>query len=1317
MDAAAALIGGSFLSALFDVLFDRMASPELLHFIRGHKLNHGMLNKLEMILNSVCGVLDDAEEKQISKPSVKRWLDDLKDATLEADDLLDEISYEFKRLELEPYLGSQSTTTAEKVRNFISQRSFREGTNTKLRGILETLEDLVTQKDVLGLIEGIARKPSSQNRTTTSLTDGSTVYGRENDVEAIVHSLLSNVTTGGSNGDVGLIPIVGMGGIGKTTIAQLLYKDSRVQKWFEQRAWVCVSAEFDVYKVSKDILEEVCGRSSGSTTLNQLQLGLEKAFEGQRCLLVLDDVWHDKCVADWVNLLKPLQSMAPGSMIIATTRSHSVVSVLRTVPTIKMLPPHNLQILDDEDCWSLIAKTAFDGGYSSVRMADLEGIGREIMKKCNGLPLAAKTLGCLLRADADVDKWQNILKSNIWDSTNDGSILPALILSYRYLPLHLKPCFVYCAIFPKDYEFEKEELVRLWMAEGFVIQSKGSREMEDTCSEYFNDLVSRSFFQQSSEHQMCFKMHDLIHDVAKYIAGEFCHRMEDAKSCKVSGRTRHLSYARAELDTSIIWEGINKAKHLRTLLPVDWSKWCSYETESMDDKVLQNIFLKLTRLRVLSLSGYRMTRLPDAIGDLKHLRYLNFSLAVFHKLPDSLCSLYNLEILILHKCKNIQALPDMIHKLKQLQIMDVSGTQIRKLPDSFFCLINLCSLDVTETLLQEMPPEMSNLANLRNLTDFVCGDHRGSGSGIKEMGSLQYLSGTLRIWNLQNVTDSQSAFEASLKTKKHISRLELRWNGDTDDSLHERAVLKNLQPHMNLEHLLIEDYGGTSFPGWVGRSSFTHLLSIELNGCKYCSSLPPLGQLTSLRKLSIKAFVEVVTVGPEFYGTTKIPFGSLKTLIFEQFPEWTEWIPYDGGQAFPVLEELFIKHCPSLGKTLPSHFPSLERLEIRGCPELRLASVPWASNIISMRLKDDSRDVWLEMLTHGVHRLRVQVAQDLLDDMELVLDLSNTLQEIMVRDCNSFRYMPLEFFPKLKVVSINGCQSLVSLWRPDAAKTSDSLEHLKFLEISKCPNLISFPVGRLHAPNMTQLILCDCTSLKSLAEPMHSLLPSLVELFLDNCPKLESFPEGGLPRNLQTLNINGCDKLIAGWRKWDLQLLSSLLNLVIGQNEELESLPLERILPCSLNSLKIRNLQNLRSLGEGQHHISIKKLEIKDCPLLESFCVGGLFSSLVSLEIKGCDKLIAGRTGWHLQSICNLEELHLSANDNMESFPDEMLLPTTLTSIFLWNLPNLSCLNYHKLQHLTSLRELKSWNCPKLEYVPPVDGLPSSLSSLHINNY
>ena len=151
--------------------------------------------------------------------------------------------------------------------------------------------------------------------------------------------------------------------------------------------------------------------------------------------------------------------------------------------------------LSVEDYWSLFAKHAFGKGESSPH-PKLEEIGKEIVKKCKGLPLAAKTLGAALYSELLVKEWENVLNSKMWDFPND-EILSALRLSYSLLPSQLKRCFAYCTIFPKDYEFEKENLMLLWMAEGFLQHTNDMKTMEEVRDGYFLDLVSRSFFQKS----------------------------------------------------------------------------------------------------------------------------------------------------------------------------------------------------------------------------------------------------------------------------------------------------------------------------------------------------------------------------------------------------------------------------------------------------------------------------------------------------------------------------------------------------------------------------------------------------------------------------------------------------------------------------------------------------------------------------------------------------------------------------------------------------------------------------------------------------
>ncbi|KAG5254805.1 disease resistance RPP13 protein [Salix suchowensis] len=703
---AGAVAGGSFLSALLQVLFDRMASREFVDFFKGQRLSDELLRRLKTTMRTINRLLDDDEEKQIINRDLQVWLDDLKDAVYEADDFLDEIAYEGLRSEIE---------TCPQTDNIAIIMNMK----VELEKILDRLEDLVEQKDVLGSGEKIGEKHET---ATTSLVDESAVFGRNNDKDDIVTLLLSDNAYGRS---LGVIPIVGMCGVGKTTLAQLVYNDSRVQEWFDLKTWVCVSEEFSAFKINKDILKELGSKNCDTKTQNQLHLELKKELEGKKYLLVLDDV-RDAKYDDWDILLKPLKFGAQGSKIIVTTQRKRVASVFTSAP------PYHLKELTDDDCWYLFEKHAFDYGDSSAH-PELEGIGRKIVRKCKGLPLAVKSFAGLLRSERELQEWEKILRSNLWDLQNNN-ILPALRLSYHYLPKHLKRCFSYCSIFPKGCEFKQEEMVHLWMAEGFLIHLKSNQKMKEVGDEYFSDLVSRSFFQQSSSHPSCFVMHDLINDFAKLVAGEFCNTLDDAKGLKLAKKTRHLSYVRAKHGNLKEFEGTYERKVLRTFLLMEQS----WELDQNENGAIHDLLPTLTRLRVLSLSQY--SYLPDSIGNLKHLRYLNLFKASLKNLHAIIHALYNLQTLILRECKDLVELPNSIGKLKHLQHLDLSATSIRKLPN---CVIGLCNL---ETLilrqckdLTVLPTNMASLMNLHHL------DTRET--NLKEM--------PLQMVNLKNLLDIQ----------------------------------------------------------------------------------------------------------------------------------------------------------------------------------------------------------------------------------------------------------------------------------------------------------------------------------------------------------------------------------------------------------------------------------------------------------------------------------------------------------------------------------------------------------------------------------
>ncbi|XP_060669350.1 putative disease resistance RPP13-like protein 1 [Ziziphus jujuba] len=610
---AASLVGGALLSATLQVVFDRLASPEVVDYLRGKRLNDELINNLKTVLSAVNAVLDDAEEKQITNPNVKQWLDELEDASLDADDLLDEIATDALQSKLEA--GSGTSNTSKSIINFFSNslNIYDRKMKNKLEEILKRLKFLEERIYVLGLIKGVGEKPLPRP-PTTSLIEEDEVYGRDGDKEAIIKLLIDD----GRSTKVSVIPIVGMGGVGKTTLAQLVYNHDQVKEHFGFKAWICVSEEFDIYKVTKTILCAVTkSHSYDNIDLDSLQNKLKEVLMGQKYLIVLDDVWNENYV-NWENMSRPFKHGAQGSKILVTTRNESVAKIMQTVPA------YYLVHLKDEDCWQLFAKLAFHNEDFAAHPA-LEIIGRKIVKKCKGLPLAVKTLGGLLRSTVNVEEWEKILASEIWHlSGNESNILPALRLSYHHLPSHLKRCFAFCAIFPEDHIFRKHDLVLLWMAENFLQQSTRNKRMEDVGDEYFNELVSRSFFQRSNRGEEYFVMHDLIHDLARHVSRNNCLTLADGNSEEVlMVKVRHLAIAR--------FDSISEAACLRTLLPTH-----RFSFDYSSDEVVNHAILKSRCLRVLSLYGCRkLKRLPESIGEQRHLRHLDLSMTSIERLPES----------------------------------------------------------------------------------------------------------------------------------------------------------------------------------------------------------------------------------------------------------------------------------------------------------------------------------------------------------------------------------------------------------------------------------------------------------------------------------------------------------------------------------------------------------------------------------------------------------------------------------------------------------------------------------------------------------
>ncbi|KAK4478931.1 hypothetical protein RD792_014438 [Penstemon davidsonii] len=590
-----------------------------------------------------------------------------------------------------------------------------------------------------------------------------------------------------------------MGGIGKTTLAQMVYNDKRVNELFDVKAWAYVSDDFNSIRITKSLLESATAKPCDTMNLELLQGGLKDTLNKKKFLVVLDDVWNEK-LDSWNDLSIPFLVGSPGSKIIVTTRNEEVISNMNA------FPPNFLKEISDEACWSLFVHHAF----GSQMHSDLIPIGRQIMNKCKGLPLALKTLGRILASRLDTNYWNAILNSNLWEMPpRKNAILPSLRLSYHHLPSNLKRCFAYCSIFPKGYEFDKKNLVMLWMAEGFV-QPLGKNSLEEVGEEYFSELLSRSFFQESVQDNNRYVMHDLFNDLAQSVSRKMCiHLGENWERGMHENfeKVRHFSCFRSKYDVYRKFESLNEAKWLRTFLPL--ASPLGDEFCYLTKKVSCELLPKFRFLRVLSLSGYCISELPDSIGNLKHLRYINLSYTEIKSLPQSLCTQFNLQTLLLCNCDYLTELPAEMGKLNNLRYLDIVGSAI-----------------------QEMPLGLGNLVNLQMLPQFTVGS---SGSSIGDLRNLMHLQSSLWISRLENVASSWDARRANLHEKRGLKKLVFQWSTNSDELIDEKVVtdvLEMLQPNPKLENVKVNNYPGKRFPSSIGDPTFSILITLTSKASK-----------------------------------------------------------------------------------------------------------------------------------------------------------------------------------------------------------------------------------------------------------------------------------------------------------------------------------------------------------------------------------------------------------------------------------------------------------------------------------------------------
>nr|XP_043639587.1 putative disease resistance RPP13-like protein 1 [Erigeron canadensis] len=1321
------------LSALLPIVFEKLASVALNKVARSKEIQ-SHLKKLKTSLPQIEALLNDAAEKEIQDKRVKDWLNRLQHVAYDVDDVLDSLATDAMHHELtEKPAGGGITRKVTKLIPTCCTTTF-SSSNTemhkKLEDITTKLQDLYDEKNNLGLsVKDKRSKNLNRLYQVSLLSDG--IIGRQGEKDNLLKKLLADRQPCDQS-NFSIMPIVGMGGVGKTTLARLLYNEPEVKEHFDLKAWVCVSDEFDSFNISKLIFESVAGEGKKFENPNLLQEALAEKLAGKKFLLVLDDVWSEE-IEDWNTLVPPFHAVAPGSKIIITTRKKQLLQLLGNDD------PYRLDKLSNEDALSLFAHHSL-GATNFDSYPSLLSYAEGIVQKCDGLPLALKSLGTSLKTRTDEEDWKELLNSKIWSLKDEGGILPALRLSYHELSACLKQMFAYSSLFPKDYAFEKEDLILLWMAEGFLLKSTTSEsiemEMERLGEKYFDELLSKSFFEHVDGDKLLFVMHDLMNDLATSVAGEFFVRLDIEMKNQIEEQSlnkyRHMSFVREKFISCKKFEALERGNSLRSFLAVpivSRARWWEYEKYHLPNKILVDILPNLPLLRVLCLSYLQIDKIPEFVGNLKHLRYLNLSQTRITHLPDNVCNLYNLQTLIVFGCAGLKELPESFLKLKSLRHLDIRDTP----------------------LLKSMPLGIGEMKSLQTLSKIGIG-----GVNVFPLSRLKKLKNLRRrvcIDGLDRLQNNDQVREVNL-SQMRASELVVRWSDVFDGSRKQRLeteVMNVLKPHTdNLKKLEVVSYGGTEFPKWVTDPSFTRLTDVYIDKCKNCNFLPPFGQMSALKKLSIEHMDGVKEVGSELLGIGPTTFPSLEILRFERMPRWEVWsVNAVGVAVFPCLKELSIRYCPNmtgweagLANDDVGVFPCLEKLVVNECPSLvkvSLKNLP-SLKVLTVRM---CSDVVLESLVGVASSItKLSISQ--------ISGLSDEVWRGVVKSLGAVEELNITKFEKLVRIGGGDEEKEGEEWSNLVFLTS-----LRMLMIRSCTNLkyMSCP------DNIKTLDVYECENLKHLSCP-----DSIETLDVHHCKNLEHF---SCPANrIQELRIWACSSITrvffptekgGGWQK--------LKSLIIWEcNPELEK-ELEKqvfilinntanIMPI-LEVLCIRDWKDLKSMTKiTTCFIQLKKLEIENCGRIESFPDLQDLSFLKHLKIRNCRSMdgppFLGRSSgvsgvWppNLDSLetgelkrpiskwgplpTSLIELKLwggygsslaeEEEEDVKNFPTSLLpypLSSSLTKLGLVEFKKLETVSSEGLQHLTSLRHLVIGSCPMMKDLP--ETLLPSLLSLAIYN-
>uniref|UniRef100_A0A0E0KVF2 BED-type domain-containing protein n=1 Tax=Oryza punctata TaxID=4537 RepID=A0A0E0KVF2_ORYPU len=1107
---------------------------------------------------------------------------------------------------------------------------------------------------------------SSDLRLRTSSLLQRNIYGRVNEKNSII-KLMTEAKSDGAT----ILPIVGIGGIGKTALAQFIYNVPVVESSFQQRIWVWVSNNLDEVRITRDMLDFVGQEKyERSCSFPKLQEILMNDMKSKRFLLVLDDVWDDMNNCRLNKLLAPFKANnAKGNVIVVTTRIWSVAKRIGTVEPIK------LGALDKEDSWLLFKSCAF-GDENHEPSGSLSTIGQKLIDKLEGNPLAVETAGELLSEHHTVDHWNNILKNEDWKSLQlSGGIMPSLKRSYDHLPYHLQQCFFYCSIFPRSYEFSGQDLA-------FRQKTGGDRRgLSDTFGKLRTDCATIDDLQ-------CTEILPTIRHLSILTDSAFS-KDQDGNTIR-NERLQSLATLPNKLRTLVLIgqydclffhsfiHVFQKAENLRVLHIAAENS----DLSSLPCEMVNHTHLRYIKLRTFQTNG----ALPQVLSKFYHLQVLDMVSDVNSTIFNGIHNLVSLRHLVAQMgvCSSITSIGKMtsLQELHDFRVRKSSGFKISEL----LSMNELVHLDVSrlERVRSQQEACGASLKDKQHLErlhlSWRDGNYSDMGNGNEhdsdsDMGSESEIDSD---WSTENENDSDMMFEASMDIGTEGERLPMI---DIDGSQRlehfrdvESEVLEGLEPHHGLKYLLIYGYNGSTSPTWLP-SSLTCLQTLHLEKCGKWQRLP-------FERLGLLVKLVLIKLG----NATEVSIPSLEELVLIKLPSLNTCSCTSIRKLNSSLKVLKIKKCPAL-EVFPlfencqqfeiertSWLPHLSKLTIYNCPLLCVHNPLQPSPIFSkLSISNVSTLPTVEGSSTGT--LQIGVDPDCPNDL-----FDQDSDQLETLDDKVLSFHNLRFLTGL---TIYGCQNLTTI----SLESLRQLVCLKNLELYNCPELLS--------SNVPSKLTYECTSGAN-----RSALPSLKRLHIDYCGITGRWMSLMLQHTqaLQELRLMSCQQItglsIGEEENSQPNIMSATEDPSLGYpgRDKLLRLPLNLL--SSLKRVSITRCNDLTFYGSKEDFAgftSLEELVIWACPKL--------LSSLTHND--GNDEQSNGR--WFLP--LSLGELEIGRDDSLRTL--QPCFPGNLTHLKTYSQEtlqpcfqtNLTCLKKLKVSATASLKSLELQSCTRLEHL------------------